>query len=427
MNTSVVMVACLAMTIAVVLFLLFRASFRLTIVAWTTVFFLVPVWVGVSVGLPLRALTVVTIMGLAAWWCRLRWRLPDALLGLVVVLTVVGTGLGLISVAVAATVVVDWIPLYIWGRVVGARGAFESVGRALSVGAIVVSVLAIVEFLTETNPFVLMPFSGLGAEVWRPLQYRGGLLRVEGAFGHSIALGCVLSMCASFVLTRKWPVLITVMALTPMSVAVVLTSSRTAMATFVLTIALTLVLSRVMSPLTKVVLVASGIGATFFTFNYVVDLLGGADAEASRSAEHRSNIWELAAFIRSFGRADEYVGAISGDLYFGGSYARSIDNAILVLGLWMGWIPLAILVVCYVTAALQALRPSRTSPELIALLGQAPALVTVALITQYGALFWFLGGLAVARAGVEAAPRPRRERRLEAEVLPSSPLRQQRQ
>jgi hypothetical protein len=38
----------------------------------------------------------------------------------------------------------------------------------------------------------------------------------------------------------------------------------------------------------------------------------------------------------------------------------------------------------------------RASPGLIAIVGQAPALTSVALITQYNIYFWFIAGLGVA-------------------------------
>jgi hypothetical protein len=63
----------------------------------------------------------------------------------------------------------------------------------------------------------------------------------------------------------------------------------------------------------------------------------------------------------------------------------------------------------------------RATPGIIAIVGQAPALASVALITQYNIFFWFIAGLGVAALAKanqeEKAARVQGER----ELLPSGP------
>ncbi|MCR2317514.1 hypothetical protein NSR99_23260, partial [Salmonella enterica] len=92
----------------------------------------------------------------------------------------------------------------IWGRVVLARVTTDWITSTIAVVAIVAAAFAVVEFLTSFNPFVLISGSGVVYETWSPLQERGGVLRAEGAWGHSIALGAALAMSSAFVVATRW-------------------------------------------------------------------------------------------------------------------------------------------------------------------------------------------------------------------------------
>ena len=65
--------------------------------------------------------------------------------------------------------------------------------------AVAAAVLGILEFATSFNPWVLVPGPEPLYSTWKDLQPRGGMLRIEGAFGHSIAMGTVLAMSSAFV------------------------------------------------------------------------------------------------------------------------------------------------------------------------------------------------------------------------------------
>ena len=65
----------------------------------------------------------------------------------------------------------------------------------------IVAVLAILEFVTGTNLFITyLPNTTSLFDIWGTLQPRGGVIRAEGAFGHSIALGASLGIAVSLTL-----------------------------------------------------------------------------------------------------------------------------------------------------------------------------------------------------------------------------------
>ncbi|WNB85071.1 hypothetical protein [Cellulomonas sp. ATA003] len=66
----------------------------------------------------------------------------------------------------------------------------------------------------------------------------------------------------------------------------------------------------------------------------------------------------------------------------------------MLFALNYGWLPLAIVCALLVGAIVLTVTRRATAPT-IALAAQVPAVMTVALITQYGMFLWFVAGLAV--------------------------------
>ncbi|PJI53448.1 hypothetical protein CTI14_28240, partial [Methylobacterium radiotolerans] len=125
----------------------------------------------------------------------------------------------------------EWVIPYIWGRVVLARVTTDWITSTIAVVAIVAAALAVVEFLTSFNPFVLIPGSGVVYETWSPLQERGGVLRAEGAWGHSIALGAALAMSSAFVVATRWRLFPKITGIVLIATATVFTFSRAGLLT----------------------------------------------------------------------------------------------------------------------------------------------------------------------------------------------------
>ncbi|PJI53447.1 hypothetical protein CTI14_28235 [Methylobacterium radiotolerans] len=98
--------------------------------------------------------------------------------------------------------------------------------------------------------------------------------------------------------------------------------------------------------------------------------------------------------MQLFGNPGDWHSLVSGDYYLG-YFARSVDNALVLTLLRYGYVPTLLIMAAVVCAAILAVRRSTRSPAALAVVGQLPSLVVVALITQYSMFLWFCVGLAV--------------------------------
>lgn len=396
MSGSVLLLMAIAVGGAAVLYLLLRASPRLTFVIWASVLFFVPVWVGASIGFFWAAATLITLAALAASWADVRLTVVDAAVAMFIITAVAMFALKMTSLSATVIALLEWMLPFIWGRLVLARLGRDFVTSVIATVATIAAVLALIEFATATNVFLLFPAlsPSLFAE-WGTLQIRAGMLRAEGAWGHSIALGAALAMSAPFVMAVRWPVSIRLAALGVLIGASLVTFSRIGLLTLAISLTLGLVmLAGIPASLRWSVLGAGGVAAVA-----IIPFVGGvfleAGDEAGGSADYRGNLFVLVSQIRLFGDAGDWSGLTVGGHYLG-AYAQSIDNAFLVFALRFGWVPSVLLMAALVLASLYALRRSEASPPAIAVIAQLPALFAVALITQAGMYLWFLAGLAVA-------------------------------
>jgi len=386
--------AALALASAVVGVLVFRAMPRLTFVVWTIVLFFVPVWIGVQLGFFWAALTLVTILAIGANLHRIRWVAADTLVLVFVAISCGVFGLGRASLSAIVILLLEWIVPYIWGRLVLGCLQMGFIASALGVAATVAAVLALIEFGTGSNPFVLLPALGPSYETWGVLQYRGGVLRAEGAFGHSIALGASLALATAFVLASRWRTFVKVVALGIITAAVVVTFSRIALVCLVITVGLSLVFQRSMSRGARVGVIVTAALAATVAVPILSEVFLNAGSEAAGSAVYRADLFALVGQLNWFGASIDWD-QLAGDVYLA-TYAGSVDNAFLVVALRFGIVPALLLVALMLMAVVSLLVPGRANTATIAVVAQIPALFSVALITQYGMFLWFVGGLAVA-------------------------------
>lgn len=377
--------------------LFLRATPRGTFVLWALVLFFVPVWIGHTLGHSffLSAITVMTLVAVVAFSGPLRPAPAD--LFVVLLLFLVGTqfALGLITVSNATIAVLEWLLPYAWGRLVLARIDPGVVTHCLAWCALAAAVLAIVEFLTGTNVVVLLPVDNSLYTAWGSLQVRGGVLRAEGAWGHSIALGAALAMSAPFVLTAPWRATRRIAALLAVCAGTVLTFSRVGILALVLSISLALVLLPGVGRSVRIAVPAAGLVTGLALLPFVGSVLARAGSEAGDSAAYRGDLFSLFRYVQVFGSAPSFRGATIGGTYLG-SFAKSTDNAVLLTGLRLGWLSLVAFLVPLVMVAVSVLVRGRANPASIAVAAQVPTLFVVALITQFGMFLWFLVGLAVA-------------------------------
>ncbi|HWH25852.1 MAG TPA: hypothetical protein VNT53_04325 [Pseudolysinimonas sp.] len=374
--------------------ILLRTAPRLAFVIWLIVLFFVPVWVGASAGYFFSAITAVTLLCIAAGTLRgLRWTSIDSIVLLFAVLIAASFMLGGIEIGHLLTAFVSWMLPYAWGRMALAGLGRDFITSAIAAVTVIAAVLALIEFLTGVNIFGLMHWSNTAFDLWSPLQSRGGFVRAEGAFGHSIALGASLSIGSVFVLSARWHLAVRILSLATIGGAIVVTFSRIGIVTFVLGLLLAIAfLGKVLAPRIRVLIAGFAIAGALAAVPFLSEVFTDAGAEAQNSALYRIDLLSLVTQMSPVGLSSEYHVLPDGQVYIGNF--QSIDSQLILLGLQLGFIPLVLLLIALVTSVV-FLFTGRANTALVALVAQIPALATVALITQLPYLLWFVAGLGV--------------------------------
>lgn len=351
---------------------------------YLAVLMLVPAWTVVPLG-PVDSRPAVMVVGLGVvvglfGLDAVRPATFDVvLLGYAAVVVVAGVA-GMVSANTLYWLLGWWVLPYLVARTLATRTSAQTVYDAVAVLIAVVAVLALVESVTNDNFFNNFFATG---DPWERLQYRGGRVRAEGAFGHSIALGAVLGMSVPMVWASRWRPLVRVATLAGVSVAAMLTFSRIGMLTTIMAFAASFVLLRTQMParVRWTVLVVGAVVAAVLVPT-VMQVFDDGSAEVSDSGNYRVFLLSLVPKLALFGEAT------SPDVQL-----ASIDNELLVTGIRVGLLPLGLLLVCAAAAVVLAVR--RPNPGLIAAVVMLPGLTSVAFITQFTAFFWFAVGLGV--------------------------------
>ncbi|MFF1574403.1 hypothetical protein ACFVWR_16795 [Leifsonia sp. NPDC058292] len=385
---------------AVAAFLVLRRSPKLAVGVWIVVLCFVPVWIGLNIGfngsyyLPAASavalLVTVSLLPVKSF----RFSLLDGLVLLLVVfgLTSLIAESPTIAIGFAFALITYFVIGYVLGRVVPLRVEPSWIYGAIAIAFTVVSVLAIIEFVAVWNPFVLIHANNSMFATWGQLQERGGVLRAEGAFGHSIALGSSLAIAIPLTLAARFPLAVRAAMVLLMLVATVVTFSRIGMITALLGLVLSIVFMRdAISRRSRVVLTTCIVAASAVLFPLVSTVFDDAGSEASGSAEYRGDLLSLLGSMNFVGVADSARRDSTGQVYFGNF--RSIDSQLILTGLSNGLIALILIVVALLVGIVLVIT-RRATPPTIAVVAQIPAFATVALITQYSVFVWFAIGLA---------------------------------
>ncbi|MGK3649165.1 hypothetical protein [Pseudarthrobacter enclensis] len=311
-----------------------------------------------------------------------------------------GSSTGTSSASAFTSMLTLWVPGYLVGRIVCERAGISFVKTAVSVAFGIVGLLAIVEKLLGWHMFVVQAGMNSLAEIWAPVQSRGGEDRSEWAFGHSIALGGSLALSIPFLLASALKTKTKLVLLALILGGVATTYSRGAMLAAGLTLVLSLLTARNLRSSHRVLLLAATIGfgvATSINFAAVSD---DAGTEVSNSSDYRISLFtRLLPTLEPIGRANSYVSGVNQGQY--GNYT-SIDNAFMAQGLGFGWIAMLIAAVPFIGMGVRYVYRRATFAE-IAMLGQLPVITTVALITQYQVMVWMVAGLSAALASSSLA------------------------
>lgn len=386
--------AALGAAALIVIVLIFRAMPRVGFLAWALVLFFVPVWIGATVGFFWAAITVVTLAVIVANVGRVPWGAPDVIVLLFAATCVAMLALKQSSSSATVIALLEWVVPYIWGRIVLTRVKADFIYRAVAALAAVAAVLALIEFATGRNAFVGLPALGPSSTVWTPLQYRGGLLRAEGAFGHSIALGSSLAIATAFLLASRLRTAVKLGALALTVAAIIVTFSRIALVGVVITVTLSVVLGGRMTRNARIAIAAAAAVATVLVVPIISGVFLDAGGEASGSAAYRGDLLQLVPQLVWFGSSTDFS-VITANGFYLGAIADSVDNALLLVALRFGIAPALLVILLVVMAIVSVLIPGRANVGSIALVAQIPAMFSVAFITQYGMFVWFVGGLAV--------------------------------
>lgn len=390
----------LALVAAVVVLLILRRLPRTSAAIWVVTLCFVPIWIGLNAGLHgnlfVPAISAVSLLVFIALLPAhgFRFVIVDGMVLLLFVLGVLGLFAGNSGIALSTltTFLVYFVPGYILGRLLPLRVRPEWIYGCIGVVFTVVAIMTLIEFFTSWNPFVLIKADNSLYQAWGTIQSRGGVLRAEGAFGHSIALGSSLAIAVPLTLASRFPSWTKILMVGLMSTATVFTFSRIGMITAVLGIVLILIFLRGTIPIrTRAAVIAAIVIVSAIVVPTISTVFGDAGSEATDSAAYRGDLLSLVGSMSVIGVAGSAQRDAAGQLYFG-NFA-SIDSQLILTGLTVGIVALLIVVVALIGAILLMLRRRASAPT-IALVAQIPALATVALITQYSVFFWFLIGLA---------------------------------
>lgn len=399
---SLTVLALMASTAALLIVVLHRWP-RAALGAWLAVLVLVPSWLSISLVVPLQPAAVMGLVALIALLPvavgRIVW--ADLLVAFLLIACLVPFPLGMGTLSTFVTVLTCWLVGYLVGRLAPLRIGLDRTYRWLAGVCTAVAAAAVVEFALAWNPFVDLTRTGGDNATWGTLQERGGLVRAEGAFGHSIALGATLALAVPITLACSWRLSTRIVLTLILFAGIVVTFSRTALVCAALGVILSVLFLRSgtrLSVRARAGVVATvGVGALVVS-PWIFGVFNEAGDEAAGSAEYRWDLFSLLPQVETLGTSQLAVTS---------KFARqlasgSIDNAWLLLGLRYGIVPLVVVSIGLI-AALGAVLLRRATPATVAIVAHVPAFFTVALITQYEIWVWFVIGLAASSQALVSA------------------------
>ncbi|MDV7354472.1 hypothetical protein R4282_15835 [Rhodococcus oxybenzonivorans] len=398
---GVFFVACMAiaglpqLSILVGAALVFGVSIRhpqFGLVVWLLSICYLPFWFGLSKPMYLPPTSIIALLLLGAIFTRNRWILNrfDLCVLLFAVLSIAAGLTGMSRPGDVTNVVTQWVLSFLVGRLLIQRVGFDATFRIVTVLFASVGAFAVLEFFFDWNPYYEMVADNTQYLAWGRPQERGGIIRAEWAFGHSIALGCSLGMAIPIALSSSFRPAVRIVCASLLLAGTVVTFSRAGLVTALLSIVIYVLFApssrhrRGALPLVAV----CGVAIMYFA----PKVLAIYTAKGTKvSAEYRADLSQLIPSFNLLGLANGYLEPSPGVYYFEGF--KSIDSTFILLGLSFGIIPLTIILIGAVAIVIRVLRREGT-PAMIALASVFPALFTVALITQFGSLVWFYVGLA---------------------------------
>lgn len=373
--------------------------------AWAIAAAVVPYWFAVSTApfVPLISGVTVWLAGVGLLSVRMRLTGYDVLMAVFMLLVGVMVASGTVDVGASLPLLVQIPIAYLVGRSIASASSSDVRDRCALLVAVfggLLGLLSVTEFLLDLHPFVAVGQGSPAYPVWGDIQGRGRFLRSEWTFGHSIALGNAIVMCVPFVwFSRRMSSPTRFGVLLIMSAGVAATLSRNALLALVISFAVCGLASRRGRRIGGLALALAGmaVGAALFM---QVSAAGGEEVDASSQA--RLKQWRLVDVWSALGPSAARVVLADGQTGYvlagsGRGFTWTVDNTFLLLALQVGWLPTLLLVgiVAHISwKAIQSAFRAQPMPAPISVLGQVSTLMSVAMITQYGILFWLLTGWA---------------------------------
>jgi hypothetical protein len=369
---------------------------RFGIVFWLAVTCFVPSWLIVRLGVqwtPAGLCAVPAILAILVSRRGYGWRMGDLVVTGLILLCLVAFWQGNTPKALATQVIVRGLLAYLVARHLAPKAGVRWTRNAFVVILLICAVWSIAEYTLDWHAFINFDL-GSPEGYWAAIQFRGGHARSEAAFGHAIALGGALAMAVPFIFATTWSTFRKLACLTLISVGVLATVSRGPMTAVLLGVVLTIVLYRgkTIHRRQRQIIVVGTLVVSVILYTALVSKLAAAGTEASNSAAYRGTLYSYVLkdiHPISLGNNISYT-----DHQYLYRNLGSIDSTFIYAALYYGWLPVALFIVSLLALVWRALK-RRAGPAAIALLAQIPVLASVAPITQYGSLLWFLGGLIV--------------------------------
>jgi hypothetical protein len=383
------------MGFAVCAVLVMRSAPKVIAASFLATICFVPIWFGANFIIYFSPVTLVGLLALVAILPALPHRIgpADYAVAFLILACLLPIVIGGATKQTITDVAFQWLlPLSV-GRLILLKVSQDWLFRCMSVIFGLVGLLAIAEFLSGFNPFVLLSRPTGLYHVWGGLQARGGILRAEGAFGHSIALGSSVAMAIPIALASSLRPRTKALLVGLMLGGSIVSFSRTGMIGAVLGIVCSVLFLRsgLNSRMRAFVVVLTGAVAVL-VIPYISAVFALAGSEATGSADFRGRLTSLIPDMTVLGVSPAVHRTATGELYIGNF--RSVDNALILLGLTYGWVAVA-LAVLVLLGGIWAVLSGRATAPTISIVAQIPAFATVALITQYGPFVWFVAGLAL--------------------------------
>lgn len=328
-----------------------------------------------------------------------RWRLPDTAVLALCGLLVIATSVGGTPLHIAVQGCAEWGACYAAGRFVVDRLGFVSAMRSLGV---VLGIGAVLQAVLSFN-LADLPVLGSGADgsTWASLQERAGFTRAELTFGHSIALGGTLAMILPFVLVDGSKPRQRIAAGIVFT-GILCTLSRASIVGAVAGLGVVLLRSRASSTAK-----ASGIAGlgflAFLGWSRLSERLNENTyaVEVQNSTQYREDLLTLIPILRPVGLAPGGIPAEAGQTFRWLNF-YSIDNALLLVGLYAGWLAAVLYLVPTIWLARKGIAGKLDRVILPLVVTQLPLILAVAPITQYQCFFWLMLGHAISRASGDA-------------------------